>query len=234
MEKLLVILLLTTMPVIVTAQKEDFLREYRQVNEAFAAQGRVSLVQKYFLYNGDTTDGAADSSSCTIAKNNNSIRYLFNNMEYFSDSGYAIEISHDQQLLFISKSPKTDIPVINQALSEGFENYSIFKKHTTKNHKSCWEISGGTKGIISMTIVMDTEMYRIELLTIHFSANHPFISQFRRSDQAGHNVTLKIEYDYATHTGNGEFTKLSDYVTFSNAGVQPNMKFQNYKIQRLN
>jgi|GEM_PF-3661680 len=230
----LISLFLLTVPFAAAAQKDLFLNEFNGVNNWFFSRPNVALVQKYVYYSDSATTRAVDSATITIEKKYTAIHYQANGLELFSDSGYMVKINHTARYIIVSKTAKTDTGQLKAIFSQAFSGFTAFKKITEVNGSSEWELSGGTAGVNSATLVLDLAAHQVKSIKMFMAGNHPLVSPFKKAGQtADPTVIIKVDYQYPPVSDNYNAGTLRDFIIINASGITPAAKLKDYRIKLI-
>ena len=227
-------LFILIIPAVAPAQKDLFMAEFNEVNNWFFNQPEIVLVQKYIYYKDSSMIYPADSSVCTIIKNNTAIHYRIAGLESFSDNGYMVKISHTEKFMIVSKIEKTDTAQLRTLFSEGFSGFNTFVKTIPEKNCSRWELGGGTAGVNSARLVLDTKNHKIKFLEIYMASSHPLVSPFRKPGQeTDPTVIIKVDYYYLGKIKKEEVETLNDFITINEGRITASAKYKEYRVKLL-
>lgn len=233
MRKLITILVFM-LPIVATAQKDLFMKEFNEVNNWFFMQKNIVLVQKYTYFNDSSKVYPTDSSVCTIVKNNSAIHCKIAGSESFSDKGYMVNLSHSAKFITVSKTEKTDTTQLRTIFNQGFSGFNTFTKTLLQRDICLWELGEGTAGVNSAKMIMDLKNHKIKSLEMFMSGNHPLISPFRKPGQETHpTVKIKVDYQYPTNIKKQDAESLSDFIVINDSSIAPSQKYKEYRIKLL-
>jgi hypothetical protein len=232
--KKLICIFFMTMPVAVMAQKNLFMDELNRVNSGFFMQANVSLVQTYFYYADSAMTQLVDSSIIVVTKNNSAIDYKANGLESFSDSGYSVKINDAGGYMIVSKTAKTDSAHLKALFSQGFSGFGSFNKKVTPGGFNEWELSAGTAGINSATLLLDLKSRQIKSVKMFMAGNHPLVSPFKKAGQTtAPTVIIRVDFRYLPAAESHNAGKLSDFIKIDSAEISPAAKYKGYSIKLI-
>ncbi len=213
------------------AQMDEFQKEFTKASQRYLSENNIKVTQHYIFSLDSAHAIPFDSGYCYIEKYDRIIHSQFSGVESFRDGKYLIRINNPDKYMIVSRSSEEDSSALGFIFKEGFSTFKNAVKKNISNELSQWSLTGGTYGVPTVEITIDTIETRIRKIIAELSPDHPFVVQINpRKTGKPQSVFIRIDYDYSAELSKVQ-PQLSDYIHVDSEVVTPVGKFKDYQIK---